>query len=152
MVRVIVRENGYSTKKRAWILRYFEENPDREVSVNDIHDFLQQNELDVNVTTIYRYLDKLVEQGMVLKTLHGKKEQATYQYMNGRKECGHHLHLKCRKCGKIKHLDCGFMNEIASHIGKEHGFLIDCRESYLTGLCRECSEKEKKGNMENEDE
>ena len=139
----MARETGYSTKKRTWILQYFSEHPDQDVCVNDIHEFLKGNAMDVNITTIYRYLDKLVEQGIVLKTVHGRKEQATYQYMDGRLECCHHLHMKCKECGRIQHLDCGFMKEIAEHIGEEHGFVIDCRDSVITGLCRECSTKNK---------
>lgn len=131
---------GYSTKKRAWILQYFSENPDKDVCVNDIYEFLLENDIEINVTTIYRYLDKLVEQGIVLKTIHGKKEQATFQYMNGKEECCHHLHMKCQKCGRILHLDCGFMSEIVEHIGKGHGFVINCKDSYIAGVCRECSQ------------
>ncbi len=134
----MARETGYATKRRAWILQYLEENQDKDICVNDIYDFLKENDVEVNVTTIYRYLDKLVEQGVVLKTVHGKKEQATYQYMNGKEGCCHHLHMKCRKCGKIEHLDCGFMSEIIEHIGKQHGFMIDCKESYIAGLCSSC--------------
>lgn len=136
-----IKETGYATKKRTRILKYFEENPDKDVCVNDIYEYLKTNDMNVNVTTIYRYLDKLVEQGVVLKTVHGKKEQATYQYMEGRMGCCHHLHMKCRKCGKIQHLDCGFMEEIMKHMGQEHGFVIDCRKSYIAGVCRECGLK-----------
>lgn len=134
----MARETGYSTKKRTWILQYLEENQDKDISVNDIREFLIENGMEVNVTTIYRYLDKLVEQGVVLKTVHGKKEQATYQYMNGKEGCSHHLHMKCRKCGKIEHLDCGFMSEIIEHVGMQHGFIIDCKESYIAGVCSLC--------------
>lgn len=131
---------GYSTEKRAWILKYFEEHQDREVCVNDILRFLEKNGINVNITTIYRNLDKLIEQGMVLKTVHGKKEQATFQYIKGKEGCCQHLHMKCKLCGKIWHLDCGFMKEIASHIGEEHGFVIDCKESYIAGVCRSCNQ------------
>lgn len=132
-------KNGYATRKREWILKFLADNPDREVGVNEINEFLTDNSIEVNLTTIYRYLDRLVEQGIVLKTAHGKKEQATYQYINGKAECGHHLHMKCTGCGKVMHLDCGFMEEIAAHVRLEHGFTIDCKNSYLMGLCRNCS-------------
>ncbi len=139
----MAREDGYSTRKREEILRFFSENPDREVGVNEIYEYLIERSARANVSTIYRYLDRLVEQGIVFKTVHGRKEQATYQYMNGRKECFHHLHLKCSKCGKIQHLDCGFMKEIQAHVGMEHGFVIDCQNSFLTGLCSDCRDSNK---------
>lgn len=139
-------EIGYATKKRAWIIKYFAQNPDRDICVNEIYEYLNENGMDMNITTIYRNIDKLVEQGVVLKTVHGKKEQATYQYMKGKEGCIHHLHMKCEKCGRILHLDCGFMSEIVEHIGNEHGFMIDCRNSYIAGLCKEC--REDNGNEE----
>ena len=129
---------GYSTQKRTWIIRYFEQNPDKEICVNDIHRFLLENDIQTNITTIYRYLEQLVEQGTVLKSVNGMKEMATFRYMNGKQGCCDHLHLKCLKCGKIQHRDCGFMDEIARHIGLEHGFVIDCKASYLAGLCNDC--------------
>lgn len=131
---------GYSTQKRTWIIQYLEQNKDKEVCVNDIHEFLLQNDIQTNVTTIYRYLDRLVEQGTVLKSVNGIKETATFRYIDGEEDCLSHLHLKCVKCGKIQHLDCGFMNEIARHIGFEHGFKIDCKASYLAGVCRNCAD------------
>lgn len=134
----MARDHGYSTKKRTYILNYFAEHPDREIGVNELHSYLLENEQEANVTTIYRYLDRLVDQGIVFKTVHGSKTQATYHYMDGKEECCRHLHLKCKVCGKIQHLDCGFMEEIVEHISGDHGFDIDCRDSYLAGICREC--------------
>lgn len=142
-------KSGYSTRRREEILRFFSENPDREAGVNEIYDFLIERSVKVNITTIYRYLDRLVEQGVVLKTVHGKKEQATYQFMNGREECGYHLHLKCTQCGRIQHLDCGFMREIQTHVGMEHGFVIDCRQSFLSGLCKDCRGESRRSVMNN---
>lgn len=132
------RTDGYATKKRSYILKYFEENVNRDVCVADIELFLRENNEQTNVTTIYRYLEKLVDQGIVLKTLHGKKEQATFQYIAGKKECHNHLHLKCQECGRIIHLDCGFMSTFKEHVVNGHGFYLDCSNSYLAGVCNQC--------------
>lgn len=137
----MARDNSYSTKKKASIMQYFENNPDKEVGVHDLYEYLMEQELEMNLTTVYRNLDKLVEQGVVVRSVHGKKDQATYRYLKGREGCSHHLHLKCKNCGYIMHLDCGFMKEIAKHIEGDHGFMIDCKESYITGLCAQCSEQ-----------
>lgn len=134
----MARDNSYSTKKKSSILHFFEDNPDQEVGVHEVHDFLTNQNMEMNLTTVYRNLDKLVEQGIVIKSVHGKKEQATYRYLKGREGCSQHLHLKCTRCGMIMHLDCEFMREIAEHIQVDHGFLIDCRESYIAGLCAGC--------------
>ena len=47
----------------------------------------------------------------------------------------------CVKCGKILHLDCEFMKEISEHIQKDHGFSLQCKNSILYGICRECQVK-----------
>lgn len=139
------RENGYSTQKREVILDYLRENSDRAVVITDIVTHLADKKLEVNLSTIYRYLDKLIKSGQVIKTVHSRKEQAEYQYIGGHSECHNHLHIKCEKCGMIMHLDCSFMSQIAEHIMLEHGFLLNCEESYLTGICSECSNKDVDG-------
>lgn len=142
------REKGYNTYKREKILEYLKVNRDKAVTIGDIQDNLTENNIEINISTIYRYLEKLEGQGLILKTVMGKREQACFQYIGERDECHNHLHMKCEKCGMILHLDCGFMQEIAQHVMKEHGFMINCHDSYLTGLCEECRKK-KKENMDN---
>ena len=53
-----------------------------------------------------------------------------------------HLHLKCVSCGCIIHLECAFMDEIAEHVLKDHGFTLQCKNSIIYGLCRECRKKQ----------
>ena len=65
--------------------------------------------------------------------------RAVYQYVGERRHCEDHLHLQCTKCGCIIHLDCRFMDEIAEHVLREHGFSIQCRNSIIYGLCEKCA-------------
>lgn len=133
-----MREKGYSTQKREKIKEFLMDNYDRTVTIQDVLYYLKQEQMEVNITTIYRYLEKLESEGLVLKTVHGKREQASFQYVGDNKECHNHLHMKCRVCGLVFHLDCEFMGQIQEHILKEHGFEIRCEESYLTGICAGC--------------
>lgn len=134
----MTRDKGYSTRKREKILQYLTDNRDMAVTIQDIQSYLETAELDVNISTIYRYLDKLEDQGLVLKTSNGNRGQAVFQYIGGRNECHRHLHMKCQVCGMIFHLDCSFMKDITSHIMEEHGFYINCKDSYLAGTCSRC--------------
>ena len=99
----------------------------------------------MNITTIYRYLDKLAKEGTVMKYVAEKGSQAVYQYVEMGHHCEEHLHLKCVSCGCIIHLECAFMDEIAEHILKDHGFTLQCKNSIIYGLCRECR-KNRTGN------
>ena len=59
----------YSTEKRTKILDYLKSHDDVDVTVKEIEYALKDNyDLSVNITTIYRYLDKLAEEGTVSKT------------------------------------------------------------------------------------
>lgn len=128
----------YVTASRKNILEYLKKNTDKTVTVSDISLYLEEANCDVNVTTIYRYLEKLVREEKVIKYVAEKGRQAAFQYVEQGHGCMEHLHLKCTGCGNIIHLECDFMSEIAAHIKKEYCFSIQCRNSIIYGLCGEC--------------
>ncbi len=130
---------GYNTASRARILGFLKDNRDRTVNVNDIHRSLGQSGNDVNITTIYRYIEKLVEEGKVMKYVAEDGSHAVYQYVDSTHHCEEHLHLQCVRCGALIHMDCHFMDEISDHVLKEHGFHIQCRNSIIYGLCDKCA-------------
>ncbi len=131
--------NSYATVSRKKILDFLKRSGDRTVTASEISDYLKETDSEVNITTIYRYLDKLEKEGTVIKYAAEKGTQAVYQYVEMGHRCEAHLHLKCVNCGRIIHLECEFMEEIAEHIRKDHGFLLQCKNSILYGKCRECS-------------
>lgn len=133
--------NSYATASRKKILEFLQSNHDRTVTAADIDAYLKENNSEVNVTTIYRYLDKLVKEGTVIKYVAEKGSQTTYQYVEQGHHCEEHLHLKCVKCGCIIHLECAFMDEISEHIRKDHGFTLQCKNSILYGMCQECAKQ-----------
>ncbi len=130
--------NGYTTANRKKILAFLKENGNHTVTVTDIDAYLKECDSEVNITTIYRYLDKLEKEGSVIKYVAEKGSQATYQYVESGHNCEGHLHLKCVKCGGVIHLECAFMHEIAEHVSKEHGFELQCKNSIVYGVCKEC--------------
>ena len=73
--------NGYNTAARSRILAFLKENSDRTVNANDILRMLNEHGNDVNITTIYRYLDKLTESGEVMKYIAENGTRAVFQYV-----------------------------------------------------------------------
>mgnify|MGYP000424079540 CR=1 FL=1 len=53
--------SGYATISRKKILEFLKKNSDRTVAVADIDHYLRTQDCEVNITTIYRYLDKLAK-------------------------------------------------------------------------------------------
>ena len=128
----------YTTSSRTKILDYLKSNCTRAVNANDIAQYLRTQNSEVNITTIYRYLDKLEKEGTILKYVAQKGDRAVYQYVELGHNCEEHLHLRCSQCGGIVHLECDFMDEIYEHILAHHGFCLSCKDSILTGICKNC--------------
>ena len=120
------------------MLDYLMDNCERTVTISDISNYLKEMQCEVNITTIYRYMDKLINEQKVIKYVAEKGKQATFQYVDTGRHCTDHLHLKCIQCGSIVHLECEFMTSIAEHIKQEHAFEIQCKNSIIYGYCKAC--------------
>lgn len=136
--------NGYKTKQRDLILNYMTTHRNAHVTVAGISDHLASCGTPIGTATIYRQLEKLVEQGVVRKYTVDSATCACFQYVEPDRKCHEHFHLKCEKCGRLIHLECGFVSELSSHVQKEHGFTIDPLRTVFYGVCRECSEQGEK--------
>lgn len=129
---------GYQTKARQLTIAYLSEHKHTALSASAILNYLHENELKTNITTVYRYLDQLTSEGQVLKYMDESGEKSVYQYVGENNHCHEHLHLKCITCGNVIHLDCSFMEHIKEHIMEDHGFDMECSNSILYGYCKEC--------------
>ena len=90
----------------------------------------------VGLTTVYRQLERLAQQGLVHKVV--TDQGAYYQYCTAREENSCFL-LKCERCGCIRHLDCSHLGELYRHLAQEHHFRVDPRRTLFYGLCEHCS-------------
>ncbi len=136
------QSSGYKTKQRQAILDYLMDNRDEHVTAASISEHLEQNGSRVGTTTIYRHLDKLLEQGLVRKYTVDGTTSACFQFAGKGENCREHFHLKCEKCGKLIHLSCSRVDTLCSHICEEHGFDIDYFRTVFYGVCKECREAE----------
>lgn len=141
--------NNYNTKQRDEIVEFFARHRGCCFTAKDI---IVSGEVSVGEATVYRTLTKLANQG-VLKRFTGDGSGACYQLMDEQK-CSSHFHLKCDRCQKLIHMDCGFMKEMQQHIESNHGFAVDVGRTVIYGLCSECQkalalEEQKKQNKEN---
>jgi len=136
-----MKKREYQTKGRKMIWQYLLEEKDHAVSISDIEQFLMENQEHVNLSTIYRYLDKLVMEHKVLKYQQEDGRKAVFQYVE-EDRCHQHLHMQCVRCGRMIHLDCGFMDEISDHMMEHHHFRLQCQNSILYGICESCEKEE----------
>jgi len=125
---------SYNTKQRQIILDFLIEN-NNHVTVSDIEKHLTIQGKKVGTATIYRYLNKLLGEGLVRKF--SADEGACYQYI-GDGKCAHHYHFVCNECGRLLHVECQELDGIFSHISKEHSFNIDMSQTVFCGECKQC--------------
>ena len=127
----------YKTKQKEKILEEIQ-SLKKEFTVMDLYENLNHT---IGLTTIYRLIDKLVEEGKVQK-LPGKGNNTYYQYLE---ECEleNHFYLKCSKCGEMIHVDCDCVNDLSHHVKKEHGFELSKNHILMSGLCKKCWEENK---------
>lgn len=131
------RNNSYNTKQKDLILEIIKKEH-KEFTIKDIY-----NELDgkIGLTTIYRLVDKLVNDHVITKSI-GKDNVTYYQYLE---ECckDNHFYLKCEDCGELEHVDCDCIEELSNHISKEHKFTLT-DNIIINGKCKSCAKKEAK--------
>ena len=132
----------YKTEGRKKIMDIMRQSGGVPLSVPQIEGKLQEGGSPLNKTTIYRYLDKLEDSGDVVKYAGDEGRKALFQLVDRKRRCDQHLHLKCVECGALLHLDGPTMSTLAEQVYTEHGFMIQCRNSVIYGLCQECLKKE----------
>lgn len=131
----------YTTKTSQMIMEYVMEKKDESFDAQEVYDYLIDKGLHVNLTTVYRNIEKLSENNVVVKFKPTKSSSSFYRVVDHVNSCHRHLHMQCKICGKIFHLDGDFMDDIDDHVKNRFNFNIDCENSLLTGICYECSKK-----------
>ena len=123
---------NYHTKQKERLYKLIKKK-NREFSIKEIYEDLSE---EVGLTTIYRYIDKLVEEGIINKRI-GDNNQAYYHYLESC-ENENHFYLRCSQCGRIIHIDCDCIEELTTHILKDHHFHLKKEHIMIEGICEKC--------------
>lgn len=132
-------QKTYKTRQRSQILNCLIENKSKHLTADEIAVILKEQGCEVGKTTVYRSLEKLMEEGSVRKYICEEGKSACFQYVDGGKNCHQHFHLKCIMCGKLIHLECDYLSDLEQHIFEHHKFIVDNTKTVLYGICEECS-------------
>ena len=121
------------TRQRQAIWDVLLADPDQHLSAEDVVDRVRAKLPLVNPSTVYRTLDLLVEEGLVLRTDLGGDRA----YYEPAREHPHH-HLVCERCGSVAHLHDEALGNLAKRIEKASGYTLGGREISFFGLCPNC--------------
>ena len=100
-------------------------------SAQDIHAELRSRGENVGLTTVYRHLQVLTQQG-ALDTIRDSSGEILYR------QCGsssHHHHLTCRECGRSVEVEGRVVEQWAEKVAAEAGFTAVDHTVELFGLC-----------------
>lgn len=127
----------YNTRQKREMLAFLKRHDLEPYSLEDMVFQMQEQGEKIGRTTIYRYLEQLSEQGRVRK-YQNAQGVTLYQHVGNSGSCASHFHMMCRNCGRLYHVDCELMEDLARHIRAEHNFNLDLRETILVGVCGRC--------------
>ncbi len=129
----------YRTRQITELENYLCSMKGKHVTVSDICKYFKNQGSSIGITTVYRQLDRMVEQGLVAKYVVDGTSSACFEYLGHKHVC---FHCKCEKCGKVIHLECEEMTHLGEHMLADHGFQWDFTRTVFYGICEECREKE----------
>lgn len=136
----MTNRGNYKTRQRDELLEYLQTLEGHHFNVCDIHDHFRARGRNIGTTTIYRQLDRLVDEGLVTKYILEPGSPACFEYvppsrhLNG----GICFHLRCEICGRLIHMQCEELSDITRHILADHNFRVDPMRTVFYGICEEC--------------
>jgi Fur family transcriptional regulator, ferric uptake regulator len=123
------------TRQRQLIWDALVSEPESHLSAEDVVERVRVHLAQVNASTIYRTLELLVEEGLLLRTDLGGDRA----YYEPAREHAHH-HLVCERCGRVQHLHDEQLGDLRKRIERSSGFAVGSGELTLFGLCSACQE------------
>lgn len=129
----------YQTRQRAQILEVLRAQEGRHCTAEEVLSALRTRGHTVGKATVYRYLDKLVQEGLVQKYI--GEGGACFQFI-GEDTCREHFHLKCEQCGELVHLECHVLETLSAHLEEEHRCRVNRFRTVLYGLCPRCAKED----------
>lgn len=119
----------YDTKQKHHIINCLKDI-NIALSVKEITQVLNDANLNVGTTTIYRCLNELENEKKLKKVV--DNNEAKYVFLG---DCFYeHIHMICKKCGGLSHIEI-------ENIELIEDVELDLFESSLVGLCKNCKKE-----------
>ncbi|HKL47200.1 MAG TPA: Fur family transcriptional regulator [Candidatus Izemoplasmatales bacterium] len=142
IIQRIVDAGLKKTNNRVNIIDILEKTSEL-LSAQAIYDQLNKNDSRINLSTVYRTLEKLTDNGIVNKVVIENEKQSFYEY-NLEK---HHHFIVCKNCNKIEPIFHCPLHEYEEKLEKNSGFLITGHRIEFYGYCKECQKKMKNSSL-----
>jgi Fur family ferric uptake transcriptional regulator len=129
----IINAGLKNTKYRVYVIELFSKS-DELLSAQDVHQKLLKKKVRINLSTVYRTLDLLVENNILNRINLENEKQAMYEYNRN----VHHHFLICQSCSKIVPIYNCPIGDYEDKLKKESGFNITGHRIEFYGYCEDC--------------
>lgn len=107
------------------------------VSAQQIHAQLRDSGETVGLTSVYRALQALTDDGRV-DVLRTEVGEATYRRCDSDR---HHHHLVCRSCGATVEVQAPALERWVADVSRRHGYRVEDHTLEISGLCSSCADR-----------
>ena len=105
------------------------------LTATELYTQLRQDEVSIDLVTVYRTLTVLKDLGFVSQLELHKEGQFRYEIQEGRE---HHHHIRCQVCGMIVDLLLCPLKRLTAVIEKKTRFVVSAHSLEFSGLCPKC--------------
>ena len=105
------------------------------LTAQDIHAQLRRDSSPVGLTSVYRALQALADDGAV-DVLRQPNGELAYRRCETQT---HHHHLVCTQCGQAVEVIAPTLERWVAQIAREHDYHVSGHTLEITGTCRACS-------------
>lgn len=104
------------------------------LSAEDVAQQLETRGARVGTATVYRTLDVLVESGLVVERDLGEG----FRRFEPARDEPPREHLRCTACGRVEVFHDDGVEQLASRVAAQHGFVRERQRLVIHGVCRDC--------------
>ncbi len=104
-------------------------------TASELYDMVRKRLPRIGLGTVYRNLELMAENGMILKLEVGgtqKRFDATTD---------NHYHIRCSTCGKVDDIDIPVVDDLVQQAADNSSYRILGHHVEFTGLCGQCQQK-----------
>ncbi|MFP7753367.1 Fur family transcriptional regulator [Thermodesulfobacteriota bacterium B35] len=108
-------------------------------TASELYDMVRKRLPRIGLGTVYRNLELMAENGMILKLEVGgtqKRFDATTE---------DHYHIRCSRCGRVDDIDIPVIDSLVESAAKSTSYQILGHHVEFTGICPDCQKSSRPG-------
>lgn len=145
-VQVLKQQGFRITQPRMHVLKLLD-SAETALSVPEIKAALEDNDLAVDMVSVYRVVDCLESNHLVHRLLSDGKvrkcdiDDSCNKHHHHATDTCHHF-IRCEGCDDIKEVHCEGFEQLLGQFAQQSGYLVKQHFLELTGLCIQCQKEQ----------